>query len=500
MKEAQKKQEKLKQIETKKINEFSTVRIVFNEEIQEYFYEVIEPSLNEAELNNLKFIIEALKRTVEMNFDKSKMKEDEYLKKNVNSIINEYSLNLTEETKAKIDYYIIRDFLGYGKIDVLMKDEEIEDISCDGPKIPLFLYHRKYESIETNILFNSEEELDSFVIKLAQRCGKQISISNPLADATMMDGSRLQATLSKEVTAKGSTFTIRKFRADPLTPPDIIDFNTLSTEIASYLWLAIQYGYSIMYAGGTASGKTSLLNAMCLFIPPKMKIVSIEETREVNLPHKNWIAGTTRSGFGAELSSGKLENEIDMFDLLKVALRQRPQYLIVGEIRGKEAYSLFQGMAVGHTTYSTMHADSIEAIIQRLENPPISLPKIILQSLDIALIMGNVRVKNKNVRRVKEVVEIIGVHQETNELIVNTVFKWDPASDSFSFSGNSNVFREIIENYNLTELELKEELRRREEIIELMRKKKIRRFIDVGKVVNLYYVDPLNTIGKLKGG
>ena len=247
------------------------------------------------------------------------------------------------------------------------------------------MFHRKYGSLKSNVTYDDEEELSDFVVKLAQKCGKHISIAEPMLDATMPDGSRLQMTLSTEVTTKGSTFTIRKFKEDPFSPPDLIEFNTMSSEMVAYLWLAVENGINALVAGGTAAGKTSTLNAFSLFIPQEAKIVSIEETREINLPHSNWIPGVSRSGFG-EVVGGKVVGEIDMYDLMKAALRQRPEYILVGEIRGREAYVLFQAMATGHTTYSTFHADSTRSLIHRLEGKPIDIPRVMLASLDIAFI------------------------------------------------------------------------------------------------------------------
>ena len=238
--------------------------------------------------------------------------------------------------KKKVLYYIERQYLGYAELDPLMKDPNIEDISCDGAGVPIFLYHRIYGSLKSNVEFKDEEKLSDFVVNLAQKCGKHISIAEPMLDATMPDGSRIQMTLSKEVTTRGSTFTIRKFRSDPFTPVDMINFNTMSSEMMAYMWMIVENGTNALIAGGTASGKTSTLNALSLFIPHDSKIVSIEETREINLPHPNWIPGVARSGFG-EIVADRMVGEIDMYDLMKAALRQRPEYILVGDIRGKEA-------------------------------------------------------------------------------------------------------------------------------------------------------------------
>ena len=248
-----------------------------------------------------------------------------------------------------------------------------------------FLYHRKFGSLKSNIQFDTADDLNSFVYRLAQKCGKHISIAEPMLDATMPDGSRIQMTLSDEITTHGSTFTIRKFRSDPFSPPDLVEFNTMSSEMIAYMWIAVENRINMLFAGGTASGKTTSLNALSLFIPAEAKIVSIEETREINLPHPNWIPGVARTGFG-QVVADKVVGEIDTYDLMKAALRQRPEYIIVGEIRGREAYVLFQAMATGHATYSTVHADSAHSLIHRLEGKPINIPRVMLQSLDVVSI------------------------------------------------------------------------------------------------------------------
>ncbi|OYT57051.1 secretion system protein E [Euryarchaeota archaeon ex4484_162] len=412
---------------------YAFARIYFNSENQEREYIVIEPPLNNFEKEKLKFIQDVLIKGLDINLEELEEKgAQQYLRENIDRIIRDYEISLDSNSKEKIFYYVVRDFLGYGKIDALMKDPNIEDISCDGPGIPIFLYHRKYGSLKTNIVFEDEEELSAFVIKLAQKCGKHISIAEPMVDATLPDGSRIQMTLSTEVTTKGSTFTIRKFRADPFTPVDLVEFGTMSAEMVAYMWICVEHGANALFAGGTASGKTTSLNALSLFIPPQSKIVSVEETREINLPHPNWIPGLTRIGFGEVVDNRKV-GEIDMYDLVKAALRQRPEYIIVGEIRGKEAYVLFQAMATGHTTYSTIHADSPQSLIHRLEGKPIEIPRIMLQSLDLVLFHASVKVRGKRVRRCKQIVEIIGIDPNTKEVLTNEVFRWIPERDQFDY-------------------------------------------------------------------
>ena len=378
-----------------------------------------------------------------------------------------------------------------------MRDPNIEDISCDGSGVPLFLYHRQFGSLKSNVSFSTEEELSSFVFKLAQKCGKHISIAEPMLDATMPDGSRIQMTLSDEITARGSTFTIRKFRADPFSPPDLIEFNTMSAEMIAYLWLAVENGINMLFAGGTASGKTTTLNAISLFIPPESKIVSIEETREINLPHPNWIPGVARTGFGQTVSD-KVVGEIDMYDLMKAALRQRPEYILVGEIRGREAYVLFQAMATGHATYSTVHADSAQSLIHRLEGKPINIPRVMLQSLDVVSLHVITRVKNKRARRCKQIIEIIDIDPTTKEILTNEVFRWDPVEDKFIYSGKSYVLERIRAEKDYNREEMTNEIKNRQKLVDMMNKNNVRGFRDVAHLISRYLDNPAETIKQIE--
>jgi len=477
---------------------YAYVEILRQRETLDKCYFLVEMALTEEEENLLAFIKDTL---INLSIDAEEMEkrgEDEYLIDKLDQIINEYNVKINEESKKKLFYFIGKSSLGLGKINPLMKDPNIEDISCDGSGVPIFLYHRKYGSLKSNIKFEDEDELSSFIFKLAQKCGKHISIAEPMLDATMPDGSRIQMTLSDEITAKGSTFTIRKFRADPFSPTDLIEFNTMSSEMIAYMWIAVENGINTLFAGGTASGKTTTLNAIMLFIPRESKIVSIEETREINLPHPNWIPGISRSGFG-EIVADKAIGEIDTYDLMKAALRQRPEYIIVGEIRGKEAYVLFQAMATGHATYSTAHADSAQSLIHRLEGKPINIPRIMLQSLDLVCIHVITRVKNMRARRCKQIIEIIDIDPTTKEILTNEVFHWDPVEDKFIYSGKSYILERIRTEKDLTREEMSKEISDRKRIIEWMNANNIRGFKDVANIVSKYAETPeelLKKIGK----
>lgn len=463
-----------------------TKRITYDHTHHEYIFEVIEPPINEEQKLTKDEIAHLFKMLADVNtFDITYEEKEKFLLETIEHIISDNHIYLDETSKDTIFYYIFRDFLGYGRIDILMHDDGIEDISCDGPDTPIFIHHRKYEAIETNIHFDSEAELNAFLVRLCQISGKQISIFAPIVDGKLPDGSRLQATLARTVT-KPSTFTIRKFKETPLTPIDLIEYKSMSTEMAAYFWMAIEDGASILFCGGTASGKTTALNALMLFIPASHKIISIEDTREVNIPHKNWIAGTTRRGFSAS-DADKTGKDIDMFDLIRAALRQRPRVIIVGEVRGKEAYSLFQAMATGHTAYATVHASTIHTLIQRLENPPIELPRALLTSLDIIVFQNAVEIGGKMVRRMTSVTEIIKLDTDTNQLIFMAPYTWvSKTDDRFESAGSSKILNRIKQQNDWSDEQLIQELNNRILVLEWMRKKKIRAYKKFGDIIAEY--------------
>jgi flagellar protein FlaI len=490
----------LEQVEIYAIKKpFSFMRAILNKSTNEYMLETIEPQLSEKEKKLLAMVKQALDKTLAYEWDKlTAIDKQSYLENSVEAFLKSRGLKLDKVTKEKIRYYIVRDFIGYGPIDALMSDAHIEDVSCDGTNIPLFVYHGKYESVKTSVIFEDEDVLNSFVVALSQRCGKQISVSLPILDGTAPEGHRVQATYAKEITTRGSTFTIRRFKEKPFTPVDMIKNNTCNPEMIAYMWLAVEHGESAIIAGGTASGKTATLNALSLFIPPTAKIVTMEDTREINLPHENWIPGATRSGVGERGIDGKAAGEIDMFDLVRAALRQRPNYIIVGEVRGKETYIMFQAMATGHTTYSTMHADSVKGMVNRLENPPINCPRILLTALRNVIIQIHARVGMDMVRRIKQLIEIVGFEPETNELITNTVYEWDQGKDKFLYKGHSFLFDKIMEMKNLTHEAMMEEFNRRVDIIRYMVLKDMEDHLEIWKIIKSYYKEPQQTAAMVR--
>ncbi|MFA7152914.1 MAG: type II/IV secretion system ATPase subunit [Methanoregulaceae archaeon] len=485
----------VEEIEVYPVNEpYAYVRVTYDHATHEYTYEVIEPILTMAEQDLLDDIKERIFERLDINTqDIVSELAKKTLRDVTDDIIDDYGISLTPVNREKILYYMYREFLGNGIIDAVMHDRYIEDISCDGVNTSLFVYHSRYESLRTNLLYHSSDELDSFVTKLAQRSGKYISIAEPMLDATMSDGSRIQMTLGTEVTAHGSTYTIRKFRDEPITPTDLIEWSTFSPLSIAFFWLAVESGKSCLFAGGTASGKTTSLNAISLFMPPLAKIVTLEDTRELKLPHPNWIPSITRTSFDTE---GK--GEINMYELLRAALRQRPEYLLVGEVRGKEALTLFQAMSTGHITYSTIHADSVASIVHRLENPPLDVPRNMLSALDLVSVQVQARVGGQRIRRNKQIVEILDIDPRTNELITNEVFKWHPATDEITYSGKSFILEEIMEERGWDEERMREELKMRQEVLEWMRIKKIRNYRDVSNILIQYFRDPTAIMEKVR--
>jgi flagellar protein FlaI len=479
------------------IEPYAYVEILKEHETLEKRYFLVEAEMSEEEQQMMNFIYDTI---CNINIDTEDFEnkgEKDYLVEIIKKVIKDYNLKVNKELFDKILYYLSKSSLGFGKIDPLMCDPNIEDISCDGNGLPIFVYHRKFGSLKSNIQFDNGDELNSFVNRLAQKCGKHISIAEPMLDATMPDGSRIQMTLSDEITTHGSTFTIRKFRSDPFSPPDLFEFNTMSAEMIAYMWIAVENRINMLFSGGTASGKTTSLNALSLFIPSEAKIVSIEETREITLPHPNWIPGVSRSGFG-QVVADKVIGEIDTYDLMKAALRQRPEFIIVGEIRGREAYVLFQAMATGHATYSTVHADSANSLIHRLEGKPIEIPRVMLQALDIVSIHIITSVKGKRARRCKQIIEIIDIDPTTKEILTNEVFRWDPIEDKFIYAGRSYVLEKIRTEKDISHQDMIIEIKRRKKIIELMSKGNIRTFNDVARLISRYSEDPDQTLNELE--
>ncbi|MBV0901154.1 type II/IV secretion system ATPase subunit [Haloarcula salina] len=457
---------------------FAFVSINHDPERDENRYHVVEPSLSSIERELLDRLFEDIRIPLiyreDVDTDPERVLEEE-----LEARLEEYGVVIEPETFYRLFYYLYRSFQGYGHIDPLMHDPAIEDISCDGAGLPIFVYHDRYTDIETNVTYDAAE-LNDFVIQLAQRSGRHISVSDPVVSTTLPDGSRIELALGEEVTPRGSAFTIRKYADEPFTPIDLLEYGTFSVEMLAYLWLAIESNKSLIFAGGTAAGKTTSMNALAMFLPPRSKVLSIEDTRELSLYHDNWLSSVTRERLD--------ESDITMYDLLRSALRHRPEYIIVGEVRGEEAITLFQAMNTGHTTFSTMHADSVQTVINRLENEPINVPRPMVQSLDILCVQVLGRSGGERVRRAKTLAEIEGIDQRTGELDYSNTYSWRPTEDRFTES-NSELLDEIRDERGWSQSELLTELRDRQRFLRYLQQQTVSDYRKFTAMVNKYYAD-----------
>jgi flagellar protein FlaI len=466
-----------------------------------YFLE--EPVLSENEKVFLDKISHALIDLIEVGLTsiKSTPQAMQYLEEQIKRVMKELSISIAPDQYIKTMYYIFRNFVGFNEIEPLLRDPWLEDIGCDGVGVPLYVVHRKYGSIKTNIVFEKVEKLREFVIKLSERCGRYVSYAEPILDGTLQDGSRVSATLAGDIATRGPTFSIRKFTERPFSPLDQIELGTVSTLGMAYFWYLVENGASFLISGGVATGKTSFLNSVCMFIPPESKIVSIEDTRELRIPHEHWIPTVTRMGFGIPLPTGEKYGEITLFDLLKGSFRQNPDYVIVGEVRGNEAYVMFQGMSSGHPCLATFHAGSVDSVIKRLTSPPIELSASLVESLDVIAIMVHAKEKGKSARRIKEVDEIISVSHETHDAETFRSIEWDAKEDTFTFNKNSQVLQKIAQSRGITVEEAIEEIARRNAILEWMLKNGIKDYVNVCQLINEYYKSPekiLKQVGIIK--
>jgi len=434
---------------------YSSVKIV-RQGNAGFTYIIIEPSLSAREKTILRETYTYLRDVI--IYDDTENNVEKHLNTSViYPVFRQFDPALSKERLAVLYYYLKRDLSGYGPLDVLMRDPAIEDMSCNGKDLPVFIFHRVYGSLPTSVVF-SEGELNQFVLKIAQKANKQVSLSNPMVDATLPDGARIQITYSDVVSTKGSSFTIRKFREEPMTPLDLISLKTYDSEILAFLWLSIEHHKSLIIAGGTASGKTSTMNAVSLFIPQNAKIVSLEDTREIQLPHKNWLPTQTR-----ELTaSGVKGDDIDLFSLLKACMRQRPEYIIVGEVRGHEAQTLFQAMNTGHATLSTIHAGSVQEAINRLTHDPINVSPVMFSALDLFVIQSLYSIGNSRIRRCLSIHEI--EVDKNGEIHSTPLYEWDMESDTFRrVKTDSRVLADIATHRGWSAEEVERQLQKRVE-------------------------------------
>ncbi len=411
-------------------------------------------------------------------------------------VVDKYRISLgwlPDVSWYKILYHAERDLVGFGKIDPLMRDPNIEDISCDGVNKPVYIWHRTFESIETNLQFENDEDLDNLVVKLVHMAGKHVSSAFPIVDASLPGKHRLAVAYRREITPFGTAFTIRKFREDPYSIIDLINIGTFTEEMAAYLWICLENRASVMVLGGTAAGKTTALNALGCLVKPGSKIMTIEETAELNLSHENWVSLIARQSYGL---GGSNVGEVALFDLVKTCMRHRPDLMIVGEVRGQEAYVLFQALATGHGGMCTMHAENVQSAVRRLTQKPMDISPAYIPLMNIVMSVQRVHlVKNGEKRAYRRMLSVNEVVDHENFRIP---FKWDPIKDEQIVDLDSSfLLTTMSERLGKTRKELIEELKNRTDVLRWMRMQKIRSYKEVASIIAEYYARPKEIYKKI---
>ena len=459
-----------------------------------YLYEIPVPHYRGEEKDLVNALIEVAASVIEIepgSFGTEEEKRAKYLQKILEIIDASPELKVPVHAKEFYASAVVKEMAGYGLIDDLVRDDALEDVMVLGPGKPVHVYHRKYGMMKTNIIFYEDKDIMNLIERMARVVGRRIDFQVPMLDARLPDGTRVNATIPP-ISLGGSTISLRKFRKDPFTVIDLINLKTLNYEIAAFLWLAVDgygtYPANILVSGGTASGKTTTLNTLCSFIPSDERIISIEDTAELNLPLPHWLKFETRPP-GIEGTG-----EITMNDLVKNSLRMRPDRIIVGEIRGAEGFTMFAAMNTGHRgCFGTVHANSANETIVRLANPPISVPTIMLSALNFIIMQNRILDRKRGtIRRITEVAELVSMSDSKPELQI--LYQWDPARDELVSTGNSSVYFQILTKFTgLTKKEILDELQERQRVLKDLNKKGIRKIDDVCAITQNYIL-------KRKGG
>ncbi len=454
-----------------------------------YSYFVSEVELLEEERKATDKLIEILSAELKPPTVEEEVDLRKHVLAEAENMISKYrsTLAIAKESKDKILYYVERDLLGFGPIHTMVLDPRIEDISCEGVDTPVYVWHRDYEGLPSNLVFLDGKHLDDLIVKLAHIGGKHVSTAFPIVDTMIYGKHRFVATFKREVTPKGSTFTIRKFREKPLSIVELVKSHTLTARMAAYFWLLLENRMSIIIIGGTGAGKTTLLNGLASLINPAMKICTVEEIAELNLSHENWVQFVSRESYGI---GGAASSAIPLFSLVKTTLRYRPDYIVVGEVRGEEAFVLFQALATGHGGMCTLHAEDVDYAIKRLTSPPMNVAEVYIPLMNVVAEVERVHLPKPVSgslfgRRVREVSEVIS-HKEFTK-----VFNWNPLTDDFSSRLEESILlRKISLRTGKDFQDLIDEIDRREVVIKWMVEKGILQTEDVAKVISQYYISP----------
>jgi flagellar protein FlaI len=477
---------------------FAHVVIAQNPKTGETKYVLDELQLDPLEKGVYRRILEIL--LAEIESPKEEIADPrKFFAQEAKKIVDKYRISLgwlPDVSWYKILYHAERDLVGFGKIDPLMRDPNIEDISCDGVNKSVYVWHRNYESIETNLQFENDEILDNMVVKLVHMAGKHVSSAFPIVDASLPGKHRLAVLYRREITPFGTAFTIRKFREDPYSIIDLINIGTLSEQMAAYLWVLLENRASVMVLGGTAAGKTTALNALCCLIKPGSKIMTIEETAELNLSAENWVSLISRQSYGL---GGSTVGEVALFDLVKACMRHRPDLMIVGEVRGQEAYVLFQALATGHGGMCTMHAENVDSAVKRLTQKPMDISPAYIPLMNVVLSVQRVHlVKNGEKKAFRRVLSVNEIVDYENYL---PVFKWNAVKDEQTSSlEKSAQLASMAERLSVPVQQLIDEIERRRIVLHWMQEQKIRSYRDVAGIISEYYVRPKEFYEKITNG
>ena len=456
-------------------------------------YRPVEPPLSKEEADTLAKLKRAVQNVGEVRDGVLKLARErraEYLEELAKRAAAEFKIRVDEKVWRKVMYYLRRDLLGYGVLDPLVRDPFIEDIHVDGPG-PVYIWHNRWESLKTDIVL-TDDDLEGYVSRFASLVGRSVSYAEPILEGMLPEGYRVEL-VAPPISPKGPSFVVRKYFVVPITLVDMVRMGTISSDAVAYLWLMLDYGRNIVIVGPTGAGKTTLLNALLYLVRPDAKILTIEDTREINIVHEHWQALLTRP------SRSEGVRDVSAFDLLAVAMRSRPDYVVVGEIRGEEAYVLFQAFGSGHSGATTIHAETIEDAVRRLLTRPMNVPPILVGLAHVFVRIMRVKVGGQITRRVVEIAENMGISRGGRPRL-HYIYRWDPEKDVLAQVEESRHLETISRARFVPVETLRKELERRKTLISLMADKGYSTPYVVAKIFTRYHLDPEGALEAVRRG